>query len=391
MIDDIPQMEPGGLIRADDFNALVLKMRNIDDRLKVVEGGLPSGTAVFIDDVFPPLPFEGDDVQITGRNFQMSTGATKIEFNGFPPPFIAPNSSDTKLLCRVPDIPGLSTGGSPVALTVRNASTAYTKQILVRKKIVQTSGVVDVIWDGVDPAVITAGQDNLVQMHVKSRLSQNTTVTLTATPNPAAWPVAFLNDAKAVMAAPQIPLVPDEEKTFYVRVQIPTGTNGQALDLTVDGSGANFSPTTTGLLSFVVGQAPNVDTSITPAVVGSIPVGAVVGLNVTCPVGVATPTQINLATGFSQPGNYQVTFTKIGTMTGWTLAILEPPPEADGRQMIRLVAADIPAGGTKSVAIQLRLLVTASAAASGQARLTIQKEGATTSRQMTFNVQKASS
>ncbi len=389
MIEDIPTVAPGALIRADDWNAVGAVLRDLDSRLRAVEGGLPSGTAVVIDDVFPSLPFEGDDIRISGRNFQLSIGATRIDFNGVPPNFIAPNSSDSLLICRVPDIPGLDPNGSPVALTVRNQSTADTKQILVRHLNVGGSGVVDVIWDAVDPATITAGQDNLFKMRLRSRHSQNATVALTATVNPASIQpnVRFLDDAKAELTPPQLSLSPNETKDFYVKVPIPAGTNGQPLDLTVNGTGANISPTTSGALSFIVGQPPNVDTSITPTVSGSLPVGAVVGLNVTCQIGAIT--QVNLSCTFQQPGDYEVTFAKVGTMGGWTVAVLLPPADAAGKRMIHLLPADVPTGGTANVPIQLRLQPNANAAATGQARLTIQKVGSTVPRTVTFNVQKA--
>jgi hypothetical protein len=389
MTDDIPHMEPGGLIRADDFNLLALKMHNIDTRLKVVEGGLPSGTAVAIDDVFPTLPTEGDEIRISGRNFQLSIGATRIDFNGVPPNFIAPQSSDSLLICKIPDLPGLALAGSPVALTVRNQSTAATWQMLVRKKEMPNVGVVDVIWDDVDPPTITAGQDNLFKMRLRSRLSQTATVTLGATVNPASLQpsLKFLDGNKAILSTPQLPINPDEEKVFYVQIPVLAGTNGSALELTVTGTGTGIGPATSGLLAFVVGQPPNVDTSITATVSGSTPIGAVVGLNVTCQPGIVT--QINLSANFKNAGDYEVTFDKVGTMTGWTLAIIDPPVDAAGKRIIHVLPSEIPAGGTASETIQLRLQPTASATASGQARLTIQKSGSTVPRTVTFNVLRA--
>jgi hypothetical protein len=83
-----------------------------------------------------------------------------------------------------------------------------------------------------------------------------------------------------------------------------------------------------------------------------------------------------------------VTFDKIGAMAGWSLGIVTPPADATNKRIIKVLPADIPAGGAAPATVQVRLQANANATSTGQARLTIQKVGSTVPRTVTFDVQK---
>ncbi len=379
-------VRPGDLIRADDFNAMFAKLQDLEERVSKLESVNPTPGAVVMDDISPATTREGDEIRIRGRNFGMAIGATRIDFNGVPPDFLKTGSSDTLLICNVPVIPDLPASGAPITVTVYNQFSSASRQIIVRPTPVTPSGVIDTLLDATQPTTITAGQDNLFQIKLRSRSKPGATLALAAEVSQAAWQpsVRILDAFEQPMTPPRVHLEPSEEKVFLVRVSIPAGTNGTAFSLTVTGVGSGVS-TSSGRLDFTVGQPSTVDTSFSIAASGSSPSSALVGATITAAsTGI---TQVNGRADFSTAGNYEVQIAPLpATAAGWTLSVIDPPADAAGKHIIRVLASEIPAGGTAQKTIQFRVRPASATTPNAQARLTVQRTGATVLRAMTFDL-----
>ena len=382
----IISVRPGDLIRADDFNDMLRKLQDLDARLSKLESINPAPEAVVIDDISPPTPMEGDEIRIGGRNFGMAVGAARVDFNGVPPGFFKTGSSDTLLICNVPTIPGLPASGAPVTITVHNQASSATKQIIVTPARPSQGGIIDTVLENTDPATITAGQDNFFQFRLRSRARLGATLALTADISQVAWrpSVQILDASKNPMIPPQIHLEPNEEKIFLIKVNIPVGTGGTALSLTVSGSGDGVS-TSSGRLDFTVGDEPNVDTSFMLASSGSLPPEALSGTTVTAK---AFPrlTQVNVRADFSMQGDYEVRLDPIPPPSGWRVVITDPTAGRDASHIINVPPSDIPAGGAAEKTIQFRVSPERDDTPDGRVQLTVQRQGSDASRTLTFDL-----
>src|SRR4051794_39634366 len=102
-------VQPGDLIRADLLNTLIDFVAELNDRVLVLEANVPppADHSVQIITISPGSPRIGDQMTITGRNFDYSVRAAAVRFDNTVVPQFLPASSDTQLVFTVPSIPGI--------------------------------------------------------------------------------------------------------------------------------------------------------------------------------------------------------------------------------------------------------------------------------------------
>jgi hypothetical protein len=165
------------------------------------------------------------------------------------------------------------------------------------------------------------------------------------------------------------PIAPGEARTVFVRVAIPANANGTAFSLLVQGTAAGLEPASPGTMTLTVGQ--NADPDATFQLSATTQISAASGATVTVPV----------EGDFTVIGEYNVTLAPLAGTTGWQTVLINPPASSP---RISVSQADLDAGGAKT--LQIRVRPAAGATDPGQARLTVQRSGASRQRSITFDL-----
>lgn len=380
-------VQPGDLITSAMMNNLFDQFDALEARVEALESGLgsPPSTsigAVVITNVTPQPVQSSKALTITGQNFGFSSGGNAVLFNGVPALDYRAGSSDTMLVVGVPDIPGLPASGGSVTLVVSNALTNATRSITVVPAPQQQEGNVDVIFDGSNPDPITAGTTNDFQFHLSSRATLPADVTVTATLGGQSWTTSILDAGQNPSSGSFSLSGTGATQTFYVRVTIPSATNGTPFTLTVDVDGVDIG-NTTGELDYSVGQFADPDTTFTLA--ADAAAGSVSGNTVTASAAAALGTAVSVAGNFTLAGTYDCSVSLVPpSAPGWTVNLAAPgPPD----HKLSVQASDIK--GSPAVApetIQFRVKPAAAGTAAAQLRLAVQREGETKQRTLTLDL-----
>jgi IPT/TIG domain len=388
------RVQPGDLITAAMVNGLFDQFDALELRVEELEAGTsspptPSIGAVVITSVTPQPVQSGNALTINGQNFGFSAGGNTVLFNGVPALDYRGVQSDTKLVVGVPDIPGpLPPSGGTVTLVVSNALTSATRGITVVPAPAQQEGNVDVLFDGADPDPITSGTTNDFQFHLFSRASLPAEVTVTADVGGQTWTAAILDEGKNASDGVFTLNHTGDTKTFYVRVTIPSATNGTPFSLTVDVAGDGIS-NSSGELDYSVGQFADPDTTFTLAPDAAS--GSVSGSTITASAGGAvTGTPVSISGDFTVAGLYDCSLALVPpAAAGWTINLASPgPPD----HKLSVQDADLKGTGTPKHAletIQFRVKPASAATAAAQVRLTILREGETKQRTLTLDLHAA--
>jgi hypothetical protein len=345
-----------------------------------------------VDSVTPTTVKEGDDVTISGKSFGTFTGASRVTFTGLSqvaldnePPALFKSWQDDRIVCVVPDI-NVPQGGDSVEVKVSNFFTSGSQLITVLPRGVTPTGSFGVQLDDVSPDPITAGRDNDFKYTLKS--STNVQIaTISATLTGQSWPIAILNDQKQPLANSQIPIAPNASKTFFIRVAIPSGTNQSVFKLTASAAATGVQTGSTGALDFAVGQFADPDTTFDLVATTSSPPNALSGSTVNAKAGDIT--EVFLEAGFTAPGKYELTVARVpSSATGWSVAIDNPAPDANGKHFIEISQQQIDGDADHRVSrtIQVNLAPDSATSPSMQLRLVVKRQNATKSRTFTFDV-----
>src|SRR5215475_14098023 len=102
MAGQLAQVNPGDLIRAEDYNQLVAGVNDLRvrvERLEAADSGGDDGIigAPIIDTVNPIAPHIGDTVVVTGSLFDYTIGASRAALDGLPVTLLG-GSSDKVLI-----------------------------------------------------------------------------------------------------------------------------------------------------------------------------------------------------------------------------------------------------------------------------------------------------
>lgn len=387
MTIEIPQVQPGDLITASFFNGLIEQLTALEARLAKLEG-VPTSAGVVISALDKTVMHVGDQLTITGQNFGFSLGAHRVRFNGVAPTSFGAGSSDSVLVCQVPPIPALPSGGGQVTLTVTNVTltgsvATAVRTITVLPAQIPQAGNIDILLQDVTPDPLTAGVDNHFEFLVSSDATLPALVTLaahvTVAGQPVSWAIALLNAGHNPLANNQLTLAPSEEQTVFVRVPIPAGANGTVMNLVVEGSAPGLSPASAGLPPMTVGQGGDPDPTFT---LSPSPSPAVSGSSITAPAGQQF-TPVSVEAHFTVAGQYGVALTQLAGTTGWTTTLVEPPA---GTPTVTITQDDLGAAGSEPRTLRFRVRPNAGASDPGQLRLTVQRQGESRSRSFTFDL-----
>jgi IPT/TIG domain len=386
MAIEIEHVQRGELITADLINQLIDDIENLDARVTTLEQAGTTSGVVEIDALYPTTPRVEDDVTIIGKNFGYSVGATRIYFNGLSPSTLRQGSSDTVLVCPVPDIPGLAESGSAVQLTVANARSSATESITVLPLQQEQVGDASIDFSGVspDPTVPNQNADFAFTLHSDALLPAKMKLKASLKDiegAPLGWNTALLDAAFNPLENDQIQINPTDTKPFYVRVGIPSGQNNTPFTLQADGAGGGLTASS-GPQSLVVGQTASPDDAIPDLSPTSVSNGTLSGSTVSVTPG--SLAELDLEVHFTVASTYNVSVSTTGG--GWQAQLLVPSPT---NPQFNVGASDLNQGTSPKYAKEtIRVLIATSGSTPGttHAVVTVQRQGQTKKRTYGFDI-----
>jgi len=388
------RVQPGDLITAEDMNFLFTEIESIEARVAALEVGPESpptdGTfhPVTITSVNPDPVQAGQTLTIVGTNFGVSSAANATTFNNIPAFHTFDTSTDTLLIVTVPDIPGL-TAPQTVTLKVSNGLFSATRSITVNPAPVPQQGTVEIDFEGVTPDPITASTTNDFQFLLTNLATvQPVVLTLTPTVIGQAWSATVLDASKNPIPGNQVTLAHNGDTlTVFVHVTIPSATNGTAFSVSLGGTGSGV--TASGATPSVqVGQFADPDDTFTLGP-GAAP-GVISGNTVTASAGGAFATVVPILGAMTVAGTYDVTAELVPAgAAGWNNPTISAPAAKGSPPTHTITIAESDLGSPPQAVpetIQVRIKPTSATSGAAQLRVTVQREGASKSRTLTFNL-----
>ena len=347
-------VNPGDLIKAEDWNKLVAAINALDGRVAELETGggdrAPKITQV------PPggTVTAGDTISIFGSNFDFSQGGHSVFFGNTRANTFFTGSSNTLLIVRIPDVvEGATPTGAPLTLTVGNLVDTTSRSITIRSKPVVVTGSIQFTFKGTRPSPTpTPGVQFFYDFELRSQASEDLTVTITPTiavlpplpPNvqdPGLPQLLSLLEGNTLRENGQIALPEGATKTVSLRLTLPAQTNGLRYSLNVAASAPGVAQRVESLPAQQVGQATEQpDPTITSFEFNSIAqgdaafspnTGGVSGVDGTVSVRQGTTAAIDVRALFAgipqgQTHNYQATAAIEGPAGGWSTAVHPSTP-----------------------------------------------------------------
>lgn len=393
MTIDIQPVQPGDLITASFVNGLINALHDLDTRLDVLEhqplGSPPQqqSGSIAVDSVTPGTATEGDTVTIAGANFGPTVGDSFVTFDNVPPVQIVSWSGST-IVCKVPTIPSLHGSNPPnsvsVAVQVSNFVTSATRFITVKPFLQQQSGSFEVQYKDASPDPVTANTDNLFEFTVKSLAALQTNVTLTPTLTGAGWAPVVLDDSQQPLPGNQLTIASGATKTFYVKVPIPSNTNGTAFTVEVNATATGVQ-TGAANISLTVGQNADPDTTFTLSPT-SVSGGTLSGSTVSVKFG--DEADIFMDAEFTVAGSYDVSLATVPQApSNWAIDLANPAPDSQGHHVINVSSQDIANAVNGRVPQTVDFSAIPSAGATDiQLRLVVQNENAANANTFTFDI-----
>ena len=300
------RVRPGDLIRADDFNALVIRIEDLEKRLHEHVTTTPSGGGPpRIDSIEPSHPKVGDEITIRGANFDFRSGAARVTVDKRVVTF-AFGSSDTLLRFRIPDLGTIPTSGTLATIVVSNQTDSVTRRIVVLPEEVAGDGEIALQYMGAEPDPITPNKPVRLRYQFVSATNVDVTFRVRVTGSPQ----SIIDGARLVDA--------DGEELPDERVEVPslgttdfavalrrTPSQGRSFTVTVDSAGDGFRRTD-GPRTFKSGQSGAQDEHIRLDMIEAIDdqserVDA--GNTITLKPG--RKAQVSLRVEFAKPGKYE--------------------------------------------------------------------------------------
>jgi IPT/TIG domain-containing protein len=384
----LQNVNPGDLIKSEDWNRLVAAINALDGRVAQLETG-GSGRAPHITQVLPGgTVTAGDTINIFGSNFDFSQGGHSVFFGNTRAVTFFNGSSDTLLIVRIPDVvEGATPTGAPLTLTVGNLVDTTSQAIVIKSKPVVIGGGIQFTFKGTRPtATPTAGAQFFYDFELKSQASDTLTVTVTPTiavilPLPAGVSDPGLANLVTVMEGSterpngQISLAAGATKTVTLRLSVPAATNGLRYSLSLAASAPGVSTRVESLPPQQVGQATEQpDPTITIFEFATIAdgdaafstnTGGVTGVDGTISVRQSNSAVIELRATFAnipagQTNNYAIAAAIDGPAGGWSTkpdTVMQNPLPVPGPGGPVPIFIDVTAPGAPATAI-LRVTLT---------------------------------
>jgi len=389
MAQQLTHVNPGDLITAMQFNALIDVVNLSVVRIEALEAGALPSTGLAITQLIPDGPYRvGDTLEILGRNFQYSIGATRVFLNTTQVFNLLPTSTDSRLQFVIPSVPGVLEQGTTVELVILNQTESVSRQITLKPRLSALQGSVLVTWLDVDPATIIEDQPATFGYRIESRTNNRATWLISpvidVATNAAAWTAALrvLDAGENEIPSRQIvDLNPGEQRNFYIRLApVPDGTDGVSFGLSVTATADGISGPS-GVQPFTVGTATvPPDTTITPNLIPDFSGGALVGSTLTVPGG--QNRQVAVDATFTVAGTYNITRPISAGTTGWTAT-----PVIGTVESVPVTAADLAATGSITKRFRYIIAATSTATATGgRIEFSLQRSGETSSRSITLNL-----
>jgi hypothetical protein len=383
----LQNVNPGDLIKSEDWNRLVAAINDLDGRIAQLETG--GGRAPRITQVLPSgAVTAGDTIRIFGSNFDFSQGGHSVFFGNTRALTFLNGSSDTLLIVQIPNVvEGATEAGAPMTLTVGNLVDTTSQAITVKSKPVVVSGGIQFTFKGTRPsATPTPATQFFYDFELKSQASENLNVTIAPTiavvpPLPAGVSdpnlptLLTLMEGTTERANGQISLPEGATKTVSLRLNLPAGTNNLRYTLSVTASAPGVANKVESLPQQQVGQATEQpDSTITTLefnkfaegdAVFSTNTGGVNGVDGTISVRQSTNAVAEFRAIFANinvgtTNNYVIAAAIEGPAGGWTTKVdqvVQNPLPVSGPGGPLPVFVDITAPATPATAI-LRLTLT---------------------------------
>jgi hypothetical protein len=357
-------IRPGDLIRADLTNAIVGLLADLDNRVAALEALAPPGAGVKIISYSPATPRVGDQMIITGEDFDFTTRAAVVRFNSTIVPAFDPSSIDSQLVFIVPDVPGLADTGTQVTMAVSNRSSTATRLVTLLPRPQVFVGNVNLAFVSASPAPLVAAQPAMVQFVATSDGAPAVTVALSASVS-TGWTGVQIMDAAsppAVLASRQITIPPHGQTPFNVQVPIPAGiASGTAFTLTVQAAGGGAAAST--LKQLTVGQStpppdPNVEVQFR-----GVDAGTLAGSTLT--LAPSTTAEFTFDVALAAVGSYDFAVALQPTTSAWVTANSAPKTTPT----FTVVQSDIGADGLAHHVVHVD--VTAPTAANDQPQMSV--------------------
>jgi len=390
LINDI--VRPGDVIASDLINRIIGTLNQHD---ALISAGSVGGNAVTISNFIPSPPFQaGQDIQIQGTNFGYSTGSTVLTFDTTPVNAFKLGSSDTSLLIQVPFLSGLGSG-KDVLLSISNGTSSVVRVVRVNPAQQPQQGNVDVLWNDAitpnpNPNPILNGQQVTLAYALKSRALLPATFTVGVQCSDAGMQAAasVLDAGQVVLPSRRIDLAPNQQKGFFIRFPNVPVANNSPFTVTVSAAatGVSGSDTRVFIVNQVVAQPDptitlvfNALSAVDPNTGNPDPTASYTVADNTVRLKQGTIGRINLFATFTQIGTYDVSVATLAPTTNWTVTLAGTPAQ------YIINAADF-SGGVATKNPEIGIQAQPGSSLTGQLKFTLQRQGSTQKREITFNL-----
>jgi hypothetical protein len=388
LIHDV--VRPGDVITSDLINRIIGTL-NQHDALITAQ---PGGTAVTITAFAPSPPFQiGQAIEIQGTNFGFSTGSTVLTFDATPVTAFKLGSSNSALLI---DVPLLNVGtGKDVVLLLSNGTSSVARVVRVNPAQQPQQGNVDVLSNDAitpnpNPNPVLNSQAVTIAYLLRSRALLPATFTIGVQCSDASMQAAaqVLDASQVVIPSKQIELAPDQQKGFFIRFPDVPVANNNPFTVTVSAStlGVSGSDTRTFIVNQVVAQPDpsitvsfNALTATDPNTGLPDPTASYTVADNTVRLKQGTIGRINLLARFTLIGTYDVSVVPVAPTANWAVTL------AGGPSQYQIQPSDF-SGGVATRNPEIGIQAQAGATATGQLRFTLQRQGSTQTREVTFNL-----
>jgi hypothetical protein len=180
----IANVNPGDLIKAADWNALITFLNAMDVRLTNLENNGTTGGGdknPHITQVLPEGPVTaGDTIRIFGSNFDFTMGGQSVFFGSTRAISFVTGSSDTLLIVQIPDpVAGATEAGAPLIMTVGNLVSTATWPMTIKSKPVVTAGGFQFAYQGSTPGTPLQNSPIIYHFQLRSFASEDLVTTIT--------------------------------------------------------------------------------------------------------------------------------------------------------------------------------------------------------------------
>jgi len=297
-----------------------------------------------------PVVHVGEPLVVTGKNFEASQGEHQVLIDGTPVPRPFLEATDTKLTFLLPELPHLPEAGKAAMLVVSNRSTAAFRPLKVLPKGGPTTGALDVELLSASPTPPLPGQPATFRFGVRNRTQQQTTVALAAVVSEPAWTTQVLPAAKGAAPVTGVLLNAGEERSVYVRTEIPPSTDGgKAFTVTLNAAAGGLAGSSDPQ-SFIVDAPENrPDPEVTAiGLVTTSPPSALQGTQVSVspfyPVQVLVDVSVKKAATYEIRAEYVDGSGNVHPLSGWAISVQNASGGAAAAVSFVVTQAQIDAG-----------------------------------------------